>query len=71
MLRVEVGRHRSADLHVVADVIAAVEGGGCAALGSDLGCHEVRIMQRLGNLASDAVPAGGDRLARVTDRILL
>lgn len=70
MLRVEVGCHRSADLHVVADVIAAVEGGGCAALGSDLGCHEVRIMQRLSYLACDAVPAGSDRLARVADRVL-
>ena len=63
MLRVEVGRHGSANLHVVADVVAAVEGRGGAALGRDLCCHEVRIMQRLGNLACDAVPAGGDRLA--------
>lgn len=60
MLRVEVGRHGSGDLHVVADIVAAVEGGGCAALGSYLGCHEVRIMQRLSYLACDAVPAGGD-----------
>ena len=69
MLGMEVRRLRSAYLHVVADVVAAVEGRGCAALGRDLRLHEIGVVQGLSNLASTACSMRQRLACRVAGRV--